>query len=158
MPRLNTPPPAPAKTKVNGYAVVYNSEADIGGAFREKIGTFAFRKCLKDKNRDLLLLNSHNGDQPLARESANSLTVTEDACGIFYLGKVDTGISYAADLVRNVKNRVIKGASFGFTVDEDVWSQDDDGTLLRTIKAATMHEISPTSMPAYEATSCVAGE
>ena len=52
------------------------------------------------------------------------------------------------------KNRLIKGASFRFSVvnNKEDWERDDEERLRRTIREVRLYEVSPVTFPAYEAT------
>ena len=143
-----------------GLAIPYNRQTVIGdmsqGGFRENIAPGSCSKSLREA--DIVALFNHNSGQPLGRTSAGQLTLKNTTRGIEpELTPVDT--SYAKDLATLVKNKVIRGWSFGFECIKDDWT-DDDGNLSdqwsgtnRTIREMKLVEVSPVTFPAYEMTS-----
>jgi len=135
-----------------GYAVVYGHWADIGN-FDERVMPGAFKRTLAED--DPVALWNHEDCYPLARRSAGSLELHEDAQGLHTLIKLDPAISYHNDLWAGVKNGTIKNMSFRFSVEPDgeTYDRDKYGRAKRTITEARLYEVSPVTFPAYEATS-----
>ena len=99
-----------------------------------------------------LLLNNHDTSQVLGSTRSGNLKITTDTNGVNFSCKIDTRQSYAADLAIAVERGDIQGCSFGFRTNQDSWS-DDNGTLVRTLEAIEVMELSLTACPAYEQTS-----
>lgn len=144
-----------------GHAAVFDSRTAIGNplswGWYEEIASGAFSKTLQEG--DARFLVDHDTSMLLARVSAGDLRLAEDSVGLDVEADLDTELSYARDLVRNLERRRITGMSFGFRVTKDEWSQVDieagDQTVsadLRVIREVQLFEVSAVTFPAYEAT------
>ncbi len=138
---------------ISGYAAMFNEETVIAGLFREQIAPGAFADAVK--NDDVRALFNHDSNIVLGRTKSGTLTLREDGKGLFY--DVTPPNTQAANDVRELIQRGdVSGSSFGFTVDEDEWDDSEvkRGMLpLRTIRKASLFDVSPVTFPAYEATS-----
>lgn len=133
--------------KVGGYAVVYNSQADIGDSFREVFAPGSFDEAVRG---DVVALFGHDRNRVLGRTASGTLRLTSDATGVGYeIDLPDT--SDGRDLGALVDRGDVRGSSFGFRVIKETW--DESGpTPLRIIQLAELREISPTAFPAYSDT------
>lgn len=138
---------------VEGYAIVYGEEANIGGWFREVVRQGALDGAnLKDVP---LFVHHQRNKIPLARSrnnNANStLQLTPDSRGLFFRAELDTeNNSEARALYSAVKRGDITGMSFAFTVLEETWRDKNKSVPLREIvKFDRIFEISALSTPAY---------
>jgi uncharacterized protein len=136
--------------KLSGYAVVFNSPADIGGQFTEKVAPGAFTRTLNED--DQVILRDHQSEILLGRRSAGTLKLTQDDIGLAFSVTLPATAN-GDDAYENVRLGNLKGCSFGFIVRDDVWSQDSQGALTRVINDVQLFEITLTAFPAYEATS-----
>lgn len=128
-----------------GHAVVFNSEADIGGEWRERILPGAFARSIADD--DVLAYAAHDDGRILGRTSSGTLELEEDATGLAYrLDLPDT--SDGRDVAALVARKDLKGMSFGFVVTHDEWDETLEPPL-RTIRQAKLIEISAVGRPAY---------
>jgi HK97 family phage prohead protease len=139
-----------------GLAIPYNKVTTIGdmahGGFREQIAPGSTTKSIKEG--DIVALFNHNSGQPLGRTSAGNLKLTNATRGVEpELKPSDT--SYSKDLAQLVKDKVIRGWSFGFEVIKDEWTDDEGresneytGTN-RVIREMKLIEVSPVTFPAY---------
>lgn len=129
---------------IAGYAAVFNSVADIGGAFREQIAPGAFAKSLSD---DVRALFDHDTGHVLGRTKSGTLRLAEDARGLAVeidLPDTQTG----RDLRESMARGDIDGMSFGFRVTKQDW--DETGEIpLRTIRELELFEVSVVTFPAY---------
>lgn len=133
--------------KVGGYAVVYNSTADIGGCFREVFAPGAFREAIAG---DVLALFGHDRNRVLGRTGSGTLRLREDETGIaFEVDLPDT--TDGRDLAALVGRGDIRGTSFGFIAEKETWDESVTPPT-RTIHKAQLREISPTADPAYSDT------
>lgn len=129
----------------SGYAALFDSEADIGGYWREKIAPGAFARSLADN--DIVALHSHDWGRVVGRNSAGTLTLREDATGLAFENALpDTGDG--RDLVVSIGRGDIPGMSFGFITRKQEWDETVDPPL-RTILEAELIEITYTAFPAY---------
>lgn len=148
---------ARAGQKITGTAVVYSQRSQmLGGAygFTESISPGAFTDSLG--SADLVMLADHDASKVLGRQSAGTLEVTDGPNGLdVCCESPDT--SYARDLLVSLARRDICGMSFGFVVEEDIWSMGPDGkTPHRTVTRAEIVEVSVVTFPAYPQTSAAA--
>lgn len=142
---------------LEGIPIVYDSETDIGGMWKEIID----RGALDQANlKDVRFLVNHDVDSiPLARSrnnNANStmqMTVEDD--GLHVRVDLDTeGNPRAKELYSAIKRQDISGMSFMFSVKDDKWENLDSDYPVRHITALDrIYEVSACSFPAYEQTS-----
>ncbi len=134
--------------KVSGYAAVFGQVADIGGYFREVIEPGAFRDAIG--RDDVVFLINHEG-LPLARTRSGTLTLTEDSHGL----KMETSLDPDDPDVRSIVGKMKRGdldkMSFAFLAEVQEWDEEQDPPL-RTIKKASLHDVSVVTTPAYEGT------
>lgn len=149
---------------LNGLVTPFNVWTTIGdvkrGGFKERIAPGTFSKTLQE--RDVVLVNSHNTGQPMARTSVKdgpgSLALTEDSSAGLRARAVPVDTSYARDVMALTSAGVVRGMSFGFEVIKDSWT-DDAGNpsdamrgTQRTIHEVRLHEVTTTAFPAYATT------
>ena len=128
-----------------GYAALFNSEADIGGYFREVIAPGAFTETLK--NDDIRALIDHDTGRVIGRSSAGTLRLKEDDKGLSVeIDLPDT--TDGRDLAVQLERGDISGMSFGFIVRHDEWDETSDPPT-RTIHAVDLREVSAVAFPAY---------
>lgn len=128
-----------------GYAALFNSEADIGGYFREVIAPGAFRETLK--NDDIRALIDHDTGRVIGRSTAGTLRLKEDDKGLSVeIDLPDT--TDGRDLAVQLERGDISGMSFGFIVRHDEWDETSDPPT-RTIHAVDLREVSAVAFPAY---------
>ena len=134
--------------KVGGYASVFNSEADIGGYWREVIAPGAFSETIKGDVRALL---DHDHGRVIGRTTSGTLRLSEDEKGLAVeIDLPDT--SDGRDAAVLIERGDISGMSFGFVVTHDEWDETGD-IPLRTIHKVNLHEVSIVAWPAYQDTS-----
>ena len=139
---------------VVGYASVFDSPStDMG--FREIIKPGAFDGVIMAS--DVLALLNHD-------MSRGVLARSNKGVGSLKLSVDDTGLKYELDapnfalgdeLVEGIHRGDITASSFAFTVKEERWEKQADGTYIRYIdKIDRLFDVSPVYQPAYEATTC----
>ena len=134
--------------KVSGYAAVFNEEADICGMFREVIAPGAFRDAIG--RDDVVFLVNHDG-LPLARTRSGTLTLREDSRGLYMETELDPEDPDVRSIVPKMKRRDLDKMSFAFYPEVQEW--DDSGeTPLRTIRQASLSDVSIVTNPAYDGT------
>lgn len=134
---------------IRGYAVRWNTEAD-GLSFREQFAPGAFTRSLEQGTPVYLLVN-HDADMvPLASTKSGSLRLAQDDRGLAIEAELDPANPRAQELMSALKRGDIDKMSFAFSVDPDGQTRQDG---LRTVTAATLHEVSVVTWPAYSATS-----
>lgn len=134
---------------VAGYAVVFDSKADICGYFHEVIKRGAFTEALK--NGDVRAYFGHDRNRVLGRQSTGTLRLKEDEKGLAVeIDLPDT--TDGRDAKTLIQRGDISGMSFGFCVTHEEWDETQDPPL-RTIHKVDLREVSIVSEPAYDDTS-----
>lgn len=135
--------------RFRGYAAVFGSPSEPL-PFTETIRAGAFRRTLAT-GREVRMYVNHNADMVLGSTRSGTLTLREDARGLYVEGDFpDT--TYARDLSILMQRGDVHSMSFGFSVPRggDSWSADGTSRELREV---ILHEVSVvTGFPAYPAT------
>jgi len=133
--------------KFSGYAAVFNSASRDLGGFVEFIKPGAFARSLASRNKIMLLWN-HDTSMPLASTRNGSLTLREDARGLFVEATLpDTTLG--RDIAAQVRSGLTDSMSFGFQVKRDSWNATGDQ---RTLEDVALFEVSLVTSEAYAAT------
>lgn len=142
---------------LEGIPILYDSETDIGGMWKEIID----RGALDEADlKDVRFLVNHDIDSiPLARSRNNNenstmqMKVEED--GLHIRVDLDTeGNPRAKELYSAVKRQDISGMSFMFTVRSDKWEDlDSDYPTRHILQLDKIFEVSACTFPAYESSS-----
>lgn len=136
--------------QVSGYAIVWNSPADIGD-FTEVCSPQMLQRTLRE-NPDVLALRDHKQELLLGRTTAGTLQLRTDNKGLaFTVTLPQTAVG--DDTHENVRLGNLSGCSFGFVTRDDAWAVDANGNVTRTLLDVDLFEISITSFPAYQSTS-----
>ncbi|WP_247301152.1 MULTISPECIES: HK97 family phage prohead protease [unclassified Bradyrhizobium] len=142
-------PAEQAGSVIRGYAALYDVTTTIGGEYLEKIAPGAFTKTIA--NGDVVALLAHDWGRVLGRQSAGSLRLKDGPIGLSFELDADISTPSGAEAIGTVRQRAVKGCSFGFRVLWSDWS-DEDEMPLRVIREIELYEISLLANPAYEAT------
>ncbi|TPL36736.1 HK97 family phage prohead protease [Mesorhizobium sp. B2-4-8] len=134
--------------KVSGYAAVFGEIADIGGYFREVIEAGAFKAAIG--RDDVVFLINHEG-LPLARTRSGTLKLSEDAHGLYMETELDPIDPDVMSIVGKMKRGDLDKMSFAFMPTVQEWDESGD-TPLRTIKEASLFDVSIVTTPAYSGT------
>jgi len=140
--------------KIEGYTALFGKwSRDLGG-FKEKIHRNAFDDAIKDG--DVRALKNHDSNYLLGRTSSGTLRLKTDSTGLrFEVDMPDTTIG--RDTLEEIRRGDLDGCSFAFTVTEDDWKYNEDGTVERTIlKVGELYDVGPVTYPAYPDTSVAA--
>lgn len=144
----------PESRKVEGYAVVFNSESNDLGGFKEIIEPTALDGVIEKS--DILCLLNHNEDKGVLARSKNgtgSLALEIDEKGLRYSFEAPN-TNLGDELLEGLKRGDITTSSFAFRVGKDKWNKNGDGTYLRTISnISELFDVSPVYRAAYDATS-----
>lgn len=134
--------------KVSGYAAVFNERANIGDYFEEVIAPGAFRAAVA--RDDVVFLVNHAG-LPLARTRSGTLKLIEDERGLYMESELDPEDPDVRAIVPKMKRGDLDKMSFAFYPIIQEW--DESGDLpLRTIREASLSDVSIVNRPAYEGT------
>lgn len=136
------------KIKVSGYAAVFNERANIGGYFEEQIAPGAFRAAIG--RDDVVFLINHDG-LPLARTRSGTLTLREDDRGLYMETELDPTDPDVQAIVPKMKRGDLDKMSFAFYPSVQEWDESGD-IPLRTIKEASLADVSIVTNPAYSGT------
>lgn len=136
--------------RVEGYAAVFNEETDIAGMFKERIEPGAFTEALREE-QDVVFLFNHNSDTVMARTRSGTLQLTEDERGL----KMQAELSGEDPDVKRIFYKMQRGdldkMSFAFYPEVEEWD-DSQEMPVRTIKRASLHDVSAVTNPAYDGT------
>lgn len=135
--------------KVSGYAAVFGEEASIGGYFREVIAPGAFTDAIG--RDDVVFLINHDG-LPLARTRSGTLKLTQDEIGLRMETVLDGEDPDVKSIVGKMKRGDLDKMSFAFLPEVQEWDETGD-TPLRTIRKASLFDVSIVTTPAYDGTS-----
>lgn len=138
---------------MRGEAAVFNSDSHDLGGFTERIMPGAFREILAS-NPDVPLVSQHDQGRPLARTRNGTLELRETPQGLHVWARINTATSYGADEVVKLRDGLVDGMSFAFTVDPsgESWKTREDGTILREItQVSGLYDVSIVTQGAYPA-------
>lgn len=144
----------PESRHIEGYGSVFNERSlDLGG-FVEMIAPGAFDGVIE--RSDVKCYLDHNPEKGILARSRNgkgSLSLVIDEKGLRY--EFDAPHTNLGDeVVEGLKRGDYSQSSFAFTVDDEVWTKEADGSYLRTItKIGGLYDVSIVANPAYEGTS-----
>ena len=144
----------PESRHIEGYGSVFNERSlDLGG-FVEMIAPGAFDGVIE--RSDVKCYLDHNPEKGILARSRNgkgSLSLVVDEKGLQY--SIDAPHTNLGDeVVEGLKRGDYSQSSFAFTVDDEVWTKEEDGSYLRTItKIGGLYDVSIVANPAYEGTS-----
>lgn len=141
---------------IDGYAIVFNSLSHDLGGFFERVLPEAVDDGVIERSDVLALLNhdSSRGILGRSRNGNGSLQLKTDEHGLRFV--VDAPRTALGDeCLEYLRRGDATQCSFAFTVAEDSWEKQVDGTYIRTIKKFDrLYDCSIlTCTPAYEATS-----
>jgi HK97 family phage prohead protease len=135
---------------VEGYAARYDSPTVIweydGVEYKEQIVTGAFDGC---DMSDVIFQYNHEG-RVMARTRNKTLELKIDTNGLFIRARLD-GTEEGRKMYEEINNGYIDKMSFGFTVKEDSYDNDEHMRNIRKVKK--LYDVSAVSLPAYDSTS-----
>jgi HK97 family phage prohead protease len=134
--------------RVEGYAAVFGEETVIGGYFREVIEKGAFSDAIG--RDDVVFLINHDG-LPLARTRSGTLKLSEDDRGLKMETTLDPEDPDVKAIVGKMKRGDLDKMSFAFYPEVQEWDESGDMPL-RTIKRASLYDVSVVTTPAYDGT------
>ena len=136
--------------EVDGYALLFGVlSRDLGG-FREKIDAEAIEGVIEASDV-MAVLNHDNSRGILARSrfGQGSLALSADEKGLRYVFDAPK-TALGDECLEYLRRGDITQSSFAFTVKEDSWAKQEDGTYIRTIKKFDrLFDVSPVFEPAY---------
>ena len=150
-------PTEESKYIIEGYAIVYEQQTNVGGWFKEIIKRGALDGC---DLTDVPLFIHHNGAAiPLARSRNNNknstMQLTPDTKGLYFRAELDgENNANSKALYSAVQRKDIDGMSYSFRVKEEKWID-----LVKEVPTREIHkfkkigEISALWSPQYKGTS-----
>lgn len=137
------------ESTLQGYAAVFNTTTEIAGMFREQIAPGAFADAVG--RDDVRALFNHDANFVLGRTVSGTLQLSEDQVGLRYV-VTPPSTTWANDLLVSIKRGDVTQSSFAFSVDDEKWDYPRGELPVRTIKRATLYDVSPVTYPAYAST------
>lgn len=135
-------------TVITGYGAVFNTLSEPMWGFREIIAPGAFDDVLND---DVRALFNHDSNFVLGR-NGKTLRLSVDDRGLKYEIDAPNTQTIRDLVIEPMKRGDITQSSFAFSVEEDEWTEEEDGMILRTIKKIKrLFDVSPVTYPAYSA-------
>ena len=122
---------------VRGVAMPYGSEANIAGAFRERVEPGAFSGL-----EDVVLNRMHVREDIIARTGGGGLDLTDTGEALSVRADVP---EYRADVRDQVARRILRGMSVEMRVTAEDWPAPDQ----RIIRAAELYGIALVDRAAY---------
>lgn len=139
---------------IEGYFAVFDSPYEIWPGATEIVKPGAFAGCL---GSDVRALTNHDSTLVLGRTKAGTLTLREDARGLFGSIKINGADADAMNLYARVQRGDVDQCSFGFDIKQETFIDNGDGTVRWEIEEVDpLYEVSVCTFPAYEETSVVA--
>lgn len=136
---------------IEGYFAVFNSNYNIADGLSESIEPGAFTDTISG---DIRALINHDTSLVLGRTKANTLTLKQDARGLWGQIAINPDDSDAMNLYARVKRGDVDQCSFGFDIlDEETIFSEDGASIHWKIKEVRLYEVSVCTFPAYEETS-----
>lgn len=139
---------------VDGYAMVFNTLSENLGGFREQILPEAVDGVIE--RSDVMAVLNHDASRGIlarSRYGNGSLTLQADEKGLRYTFDAPH-TALGDETLEYLRRGDITQSSFAFTVAEDSWEKQSDGTYVRTIKKFDkLYDVSPVFTPAYAETS-----
>lgn len=134
---------------IAGYFAVFNQETELYPGVFESIDSGAFKNSI---NGDVRALINHDTSLVLARTTSNTLTLKEDAKGLYGEIKINPYDTDALNIYERVKRGDVSQCSFGFTINQEEADYREDGSAHFTLKDLNLYEVSVCTFPAYEGT------
>jgi uncharacterized protein len=139
-----------------GYAALWHYLSEDLGGFVELIRPGAFLRSIGPGGLDIRALWNHNPEKVLGRSKNGTLALKEDDKGLRVTIRLPDS-SLGRDVLEVVRRGDVNQMSFGFTVEQDIWSRDrETGRVLRELLEVRLHEVSPVTFPAYPSTTIAA--
>lgn len=140
--------------KVEGRSIVFGSMSEDLGGWSEKIIPDAIDESILDDS-DIFFLLNHDDDRGILgrrRNGSGSLTTEIREDGVWFSFEAPkTGLG--DELLEYLRRGDINQCSFAFTVSDDNWDRQEDGTYIRTIlRFNKIYDMSAVFTPAYPAT------
>lgn len=135
---------------IEGYFAVFDSPYVLWDRATEIVKPGAFAGCLSG---DIRALIDHDTRLVLGRTKAGTLTLREDARGLYGTIKINRDDADAMSLYARVQRGDVDQCSFGFDIEEETFVDLGGGQCRWEInKVNPLYEVSVVTYPAYEET------
>lgn len=135
---------------IEGYFAVFDSPYVLWDGATEIVKPGAFAGCLSG---DIRALIDHDTRLVLGRTKAGTLTMREDARGLYGTIKINRDDADAMSLYARVQRGDVDQCSFGFDIEEETFVDLGGGQCRWEInKVNPLYEVSVVTYPAYEET------
>ena len=137
--------------KIEGRSIVFNSLSQDFGGWKEEISPDAISDEIINAIDILFLLNHSDSRGILGRKrkGSGSLSTEIREDGVYFSFEAPQ-TSLGDELLEYLRRGDITQCSFAFTVDDDNWEEQEDGTYIRTIKKFhRIYDMSAVYTPAY---------
>lgn len=135
---------------IEGYFAVFDSPYVLWDGATEIVKPGAFAGCLSG---DIRALIDHDTRLVLGRTKAGTLTLREDARGLYGTIKINRDDADAMSLYARVQRGDVDQCSFGFDIEEESFVDLGGGQCRWEInKVNPLYEVSVVTYPAYEET------
>ena len=135
---------------IEGYFAVFDSPYTLWDGATEIVKPGAFAGCLSG---DIRALIDHDTRLVLGRTKAGTLTLREDARGLYGTIKINRDDADAMSLYARVQRGDVDQCSFGFDIEEETFVDLGGGQCRWEInKVNPLYEVSVVTYPAYEET------
>ena len=137
--------------KIEGRSIVFNSLSQDFGGWKEEISPDATSDEIINASDILFLLNHSDSRGILGRKrkGSGSLSTEIREDGVYFSFDAPQ-TSLGDELLEYLRRGDITQCSFAFTVDDDDWKEQEDGTYIRTIKKFhRIYDMSAVYTPAY---------
>lgn len=145
------------KRYIMGYFALKNSPSvrlteRINGEIRSFTETIAPDAFTESDLSNVIYTIEHNPQRIIGRSGANTQLSFTDK-GLFAKTEIpeeSRATTEQNDLIKNIDQKIIRGNSFAFKVENDTWHRNNSGELFRTItKIGKIVDITSTIAPAY---------
>lgn len=152
--------PTQGKKILHGLAARFHALSEDLGGFRERLSPGCFRDSLAS-GRDVAMLVDHDSSKVLGRTGNKTLALREIVEGLAFRCELNDAVSHARDIHEMCLRGDINECSFGFSCDDDSWSDEPDPDTrrpipVRTVRRARLFEVSAVTFPAYPKTNVTA--
>lgn len=136
---------------IEGYFSVFNSEYPLWEGASEVIKPGAFDNSISGDVRALI---NHDTSLVLGRTKAGTLTLKQDARGLWGSVRINRDDVDAMNLYARVQRGDVDQCSFGFAIKRETFVDNGDGTYRWEIEEIDpLYEVSVCTFPAYTETS-----
>lgn len=136
---------------IEGYFSVFNSEYPLWEGASEVIKPGAFDNSISGDVRALI---NHDTSLVLGRTKAGTLTLKQDARGLWGSIRINRDDVDAMNLYARVQRGDVDQCSFGFAIKRETFVDNGDGTYRWEIEEIDpLYEVSVCTFPAYTETS-----